>query len=176
MCFKVQFIHFCRFYGFEMTLKVTDHKNGSFGDGSKTFQSKRSPLDLRSKTQILPAGNTAALPEKIEKKFESCPNIKIFIKVLAWFFVIEIGVVYANSILYCLDPNRNIYETELPDSRVRFVSPIGSKSDFGGPYFWISSMISRYYPEIHFYTHFWNFNSQKIPWHQKISFSKADFY
>ena len=79
MCFKVQFIHFCRFYGFEMTLKVTDHKNGSFGDGSKTFQSKRSPLDLRSKTQILPAGNTAALPEKM-KKIRIVPKYQNFHK------------------------------------------------------------------------------------------------
>ena len=34
--------------------------------------------------------------------------------------------------------------------------PIGSKIDFlGRPYFWISCLIFRYYPGIHFYTHFW---------------------
>ena len=26
----------------------------------------------------------------------------------------------------------------------------------GGPYYWISCKIFHYYPEIHFYTHFWN--------------------
>ena len=31
----------------------------------------------------------------------------------------------------------------------------------GGPYFLISCMIFHYYPEIHFYTHFWNSNSRK---------------
>ena len=35
----------------------------------------------------------------------------------------------------------------------------------------------RYYPEIHFDNHFWNPNSRKkIPWHMKISYSKADFH
>ena len=51
---------------------------------------------------------------------------------------------------------------------------IGSKIEFWGrPYFWISCTIFRYYPGIHFYTHFWNQNSQKIRWHHKNSFSKA---
>ena len=31
-----------------------------------------------------------------------------------------------------------------------------------GPFFWISCMIFRYYPEIHFDTHFWNKKSWKI--------------
>ena len=36
-------------------------------------------------------------------------------------------------------------------------------------------MIFRYYPQIHFYIHFWKLNSRKkFPWHQKISFSKAE--
>ena len=49
-----------------------------------------------------------------------------------------------------------------PGCRVGLLSPIGSKIDFlGGPYFWISFMIFRYYPEIHFYAHFWNPNSGK---------------
>ena len=55
------------------------------------------------------------------------------------------------------------------------VSPIGSKIDFWGPYFWISCMIFRYYPEINFYTNFWSQNSRKqIPWYHKKSFSKAE--
>ena len=38
-------------------------------------------------------------------------------------------------------------------------------------------MIFRYYPEIHFYTHFRNSNSQKkFLDTEKISFSKADLY
>ena len=36
-------------------------------------------------------------------------------------------------------------------------------------------MIFRYYPQIHFNIHFWKLNSRKkIPWHQKISFSKVE--
>ena len=58
------------------------------------------------------------------------------------------------------------------------VSPNDSKIDFlGRPYFWISCMIFRYHPEIHFYTHFWYYNSRKKFLDTKnISFSKADFY
>ena len=47
---------------------------------------------------------------------------------------------------------------------------------FGGAYFRISCMIFRYYPKIHFYTHFWNQKSRKkFLDTKKISFSKADF-
>ena len=44
---------------------------------------------------------------------------------------------------------------------MELLSPIGSKIDFGRTYFWSSNMVLRYYPEIHFYTHFWNSNSEK---------------
>ena len=41
----------------------------------------------------------------------------------------------------------------------------------------ISCMFFRYYPEIHFYTHFRNLNlRKKFLDNKKISFSKADFY
>ena len=54
--------------------------------------------------------------------------------------------------------------------------PSALKSILWGPYFWISCIIFRYYPEIHFNTHFWKSNSRKkVPWHQKNSSSKADF-
>ena len=50
------------------------------------------------------------------------------------------------------------------------------KSILRGPYFWIGFMIFRYYPQIHFYIHFWNPNSRKkFLDTKKISFSKADF-
>lgn len=45
---KVQFACFWRFYGFEMTLKVTDHKDGSFG----FLKAKGRPLIPRPSVNI----------------------------------------------------------------------------------------------------------------------------
>ena len=48
--------------------------------------------------------------------------------------------------------------------------PTALKSIFwGGTYFWVSCMIFRYYPDFHFYIHFWNQNSQKKILNTKIS-------
>ena len=53
----------------------------------------------------------------------------------------------------------------------RLVSPIGFKIDFlGGPYFWISCMIFRHYPEIYFKPIF------KIKSHEKKLFDAKKFH
>ena len=49
-----------------------------------------------------------------------------------------------------------------PSCQLVPVSPKGSKIDFlEGLFFRITGMIFRYYPEIYFYTHFWNQISEK---------------
>ena len=53
--------------------------------------------------------------------------------------------------------------------------PSALESILWGAYFSIRCIIFRYYPEIHFYTHFWNPNSRKNSSTQKFHFRRPIF-